>query len=173
MDHGEDPAWLFFTGSEHRGGEMALESYSLLEINFVTAALFMTLTALQELLTRGSWSDQTRFLEGPPADQPLHPGGLALFPQRPLGAECFRIRGDEPLVSGDDGRSGNGFFGGETRENMACHPAGYGRRLVDDAGGMGRLEQPGSPGILSVRSCLLHCAGSPLSLQGRKFQPQR
>ena len=31
-----------------------LESYSLLEINFVTAALFMTLTALQELLTRGS-----------------------------------------------------------------------------------------------------------------------
>ena len=31
-----------------------LESYSLLEINFVTAALFMTLTALQELLTRGA-----------------------------------------------------------------------------------------------------------------------
>ena len=31
-----------------------LESYSLLEINFVTAALFMTLTAFQELLTRGS-----------------------------------------------------------------------------------------------------------------------
>ena len=31
-----------------------LESYSLLEINFVTAALFMSLTALQELLTQGS-----------------------------------------------------------------------------------------------------------------------
>ena len=31
-----------------------LESYSLLEINFVTAVLFMNLTALQELLTQGS-----------------------------------------------------------------------------------------------------------------------
>ncbi len=31
-----------------------LEAYSLLEINFVTAALFMNLTALQELLTHGS-----------------------------------------------------------------------------------------------------------------------
>ena len=31
-----------------------LEFYSLLEINFATAALFMILTALQELLTQGS-----------------------------------------------------------------------------------------------------------------------
>ena len=31
-----------------------LESYSLYEINFITAALFMILTALQELLNRGS-----------------------------------------------------------------------------------------------------------------------
>ena len=73
---------------------------------------------------------------------------LALFPQRPLGAECFGIRGDEPFVSGDDGHSGNGFFGGEAfRKNMARHPAGHGMRLVDDASGMGRLEQYGSLGI--------------------------
>jgi len=58
-----------------------LESYNLYEINFTTAALFMILTALQELLKRGVASkDQTCFLEDPASDQSVYTGRLALLP---------------------------------------------------------------------------------------------
>jgi len=57
-----NPGWItsrillgyFLLASNIAVEKWLLESYSLYEINFITAALFMILTALQELLNRGS-----------------------------------------------------------------------------------------------------------------------
>ena len=57
-----NPGWItsrillgyFLLASNIAMEKWLLESYSLYEINFITAALFMILTALQELLNRGS-----------------------------------------------------------------------------------------------------------------------
>ena len=57
-----NPGWItsiillgyFLLASNIAVEKWLLESYSLYEINFITAAIFMILTALQELLNRGS-----------------------------------------------------------------------------------------------------------------------
>ena len=57
-----NPSWItsrillgyFLLASNIAVEKWLLETYSLYEINFITAALFMILTALQELLNRGS-----------------------------------------------------------------------------------------------------------------------
>ena len=57
-----NPGWItcrillgyFLLASNIAVEKWLLESYSLYEINFITAGLFMILTALQELLNRGS-----------------------------------------------------------------------------------------------------------------------
>ena len=57
-----NPGWItsrillgyFLLASNIAVEKWLLETYSLYEINFITAALFMILTALQELLNRGS-----------------------------------------------------------------------------------------------------------------------